>query len=49
VRYPREKQYYCNIDCKEAMNYLNKYYNEVLENTINRFVLSDISKPSENV
>lgn len=51
VMYPREEKFYCNIDCKEeAKNYLNKYYNELLEkNTINRFVLSDISKPPENI
>ena len=49
--YPRTEKFYCITDYKkESINYLNNYYNELLKkNILNRFVLSEDSKPPEEI
>ena len=43
----KREHFSCKIDFKEdSINYLNKYFKTLLEKkTINRFILSDTSKP----
>jgi hypothetical protein len=47
--YPREEQFSCKIEFKEDLiKYLNKYFKELLDKKIiNRFILSDTSKPPD--
>lgn len=47
--YPREEQFYCDTNFKEdSIKYLNKYFEDLLKNkSINRFILSDTSKPPD--
>ena len=47
--YPREEQFYCEINLKEkVINYLNKYFDDLLKNkSINRFLISNTSKPPD--
>ena len=47
--YPREEQFCCKIDFKEeSLKFLNKYFENLLETkTINRFILSNTSKPPD--
>jgi hypothetical protein len=47
--FPREEQFSSNNKFKEETNtYLNKYFKELLDKKIiNRFILSDTSKPPD--
>ena len=47
--YPREEKFYCDIIFKEeSINYLKKYFEDLLEKkTINRFIISKTSKPPD--
>jgi hypothetical protein len=47
--YPREEKFYYDINFKEdSINYLNKYFEGLLEKKIiNRFVINDTSKPPD--
>jgi hypothetical protein len=47
--YPREEKFYYDINFKEdSINYLKKYFEDLLEKkTINRFILSKTSKPPD--
>ena len=47
--YPREEQFSSKIDFKEeSLKFLNKYFENLLEKkTINRFILSNTSKPPD--